>query len=388
MNKKVVIILISIISLIMLIVIGEFLLYPKFELKNNTGILGEEYKPDIKVYNKLFDITDKAKIKNKVNINEIGNQEIEVSVKILFIDVKEKFTVLILDKESPVITLKGSETITLYLKDTYKEPGYEAIDNYDKDITDKVEVENNIDNTKEGSYVVKYKVSDSSKNSSEVERKVNVKKRPVTYGNGKIYLTFDDGSSYVTNKILDVLKKENVKATFFIVNPNNYTKRAYELGHTIALHSNTHDYKYIYSSTENYFQDLEAVRNKVYNLTGFNANIIRFPGGASNTISKRYKPGIMSILTREVTNKGYKYFDWNIDSNDMGSDKRNSNNIYKNVTRNLSHNKTNVVLMHDTGSNTATLEALDDIIRFGKENGYQFEAITNNTPLVQHSVRN
>ena len=96
----------------------------------------------------------------------------------------------------------------------------------------------------------------------------------------------------------------------------------------------------------------------------------------------------MTYLTSEVVKRGYNYFDWNVDSNDAGGDIYNSGNIYANVVNNLSHGKTNVVLMHDSGSHTATVNALRDIIRFGKNNGYTFSAITNSTPVVRHGVNN
>ena len=96
----------------------------------------------------------------------------------------------------------------------------------------------------------------------------------------------------------------------------------------------------------------------------------------------------MTFLTEEVVNRGYTYFDWNVDANDAGSDINNSINIYYNVVNNLSHNKTNVVLMHDSMGHIATVNALKDIIRYGKENGYTFKAITNDTPVIRHSVNN
>ena len=96
----------------------------------------------------------------------------------------------------------------------------------------------------------------------------------------------------------------------------------------------------------------------------------------------------MSRLVNAVTNKGYVYFDWNVDSNDAGGDGNNSNKIYNNVINGLSHNKTNIVLMHDSANHRGTVNALRDIIRYGKDNGYSFKAITNDTPVVRHGVNN
>jgi len=292
------------------------------------------------------------------------------------------------DKERPSINLNGDSIINLYLGERYSEPGYSAIDNCDGDITGNVVVTGTVDTTKIGNYTIKYEITDTTGNYNSIDRTVIVKKKTNYYGNGNIYLTFDDGPSYLTNRILDILDEEGVKATFFVTSANESTRRAYNSGHAIALHTSSHNYSYIYSSADNYFNDLNAVSNAVYNVIGIRPNIIRFPGGSSNTVSRNYNIGIMSYLTMEVVNRGYTYFDWNISSGDAGGDIYNSNNIYYNVVNNLSHSKTNVVLMHDSGGHEATVEALRNIISYGKEYGYSFKAITSDTPVVTHNVNN
>lgn len=294
------------------------------------------------------------------------------------------------DLEKPSIKLKGSKTIYLYLGDKYTEPGFTASDNCDGNITKKVKQTGKVDTSNVGTYVIKYTVSDGSGNKATAKRTVVVSKKVSSSkkGNGVIYLTFDDGPSYVTEKILDILDKENVKATFFVINANKLTKRAYNSGHTIGLHSDTHNYSYIYKNSNNYFNDLNKISNKVYNVVGIRTKIIRFPGGSSNTVSRNYNKGIMTYLTKEVVNRGYIYFDWNVGSNDTGGDSNNSTNIYYNVVNNLSHDKTNIVLMHDSYGHDATANALKRIISYGKENNYTFKAITEDTPLVRHGVNN
>lgn len=331
------------------------------------------------------DITD------KVTTNKIDNS-IWYSVQDSFgntskIERKISFE----DNEGPSIVLKGDSNIVIYLGNSYKEEGYTAIDNCDGDITDKVISTGDVDTNKIGTYTLTYKVVDSSGNESLIERKVTVKNKPVynySNDNGVIYLTFDDGPSNLTKGILDILDEEGVKATFFVCGANEYTKRAYSSGHTIALHSYTHDYGYIYSSSSNYFNDLNNISERVYNTISVRPNIIRFPGGSSNTISRKYNTGIMTYLTSEVINRGYIYFDWNVDSNDAGGDIYNSNNIYNNVINGLSHNRVNVVLMHDSGGHSATVLVLRDIIKYGKDNGYVFKAIGNDTPPIRHGVNN
>ena len=122
-------------------------------------------------------------------------------------------------------------------------------------------------------------------------------------------------------------------------------------------------------------------------MTQVESKIIRFPGGSSNTISKRYQIGIMSYLTKEVVNRGYLYYDWNVDSEDAGRCVgKDANCIYSHVTSNLSLNKCNMVLMHDIKWNTAN--ALKDIIHYGKNNGYHFAKITEQTPMIKQGVNN
>lgn len=291
------------------------------------------------------------------------------------------------DKTNPSIELVGSDVSYLYVGDNYNELGYKASDNCDGDITSKVKVSNNINTKKVGDYSVTYTVSDKANNTYKVVRKVIVSKRD---SKGTIYLTFDDGPKYgTTDAILDILKEEGVKATFFVTGygPDELIKREYDEGHSIALHTDSHDYSAVYQSVDAYFNDLGRVSDRVKRITGEESKIIRFPGGASNTISRRYSPGIMSILTKEVLNRGYRYYDWNISSGDATSDPRvTSDVIYNNVVSRLSKDRVNMVLMHDV--KPYTRDALRRIIRYGKENGYTFDKITMSTEMIRQRVNN
>ena len=330
------------------------------------------------------DITDKVKV-------EVGDNKIIYSVSDSSGNTnKIERTIEYKDETVPVITLNGNDIVYLYIGNNYKEQGYVALDNCDGDITDKVEVSSSVNTSSIGTYKITYSVNDSNGNTTSVERTVIVRNRKIynTYGDGIVYLTFDDGPSERTREILNILDEEGIKATFFVCGANEYTKRAYNSGHTIALHSNTHNYSYIYASSSNFFNDLTAIDNKVYNVIGIHSKFTRFPGGSSNTISRNYSYGIMSYLTGEIENRGYTYFDWNVDSNDAGSDVYNSDNIIANVINHLSHSKTNVVLMHDSGGHTATVSALRNIIKTAKEYGYSFKAIDSSTPIVHHGVNN
>lgn len=297
------------------------------------------------------------------------------------------------DKISPELTLKDNEIITLYLGETYKEPGYTALDNCDKDITNTVTTKGKVDSNKLGTYKITYTVKDLAGNQTTIERTVKVISKPAnnatsSINKGVIYLTFDDGPREgTTNVILDILKEEKVPATFFVTNngPDSLIKREYNEGHTIGLHTATHNYATVYKSVDNYYSDLLQVQNRVKRITGHESKIIRFPGGSSNTISRKYNQGIMSILTKDVINKGYHYFDWNISSGDAG-ETTSAQGVYNNVIKSLSKNKSNVILMHDI--KPYTRDALRNIIRYGKNNGYTFAKITMSTPMVTQHVNN
>ena len=291
------------------------------------------------------------------------------------------------DITKPKLTLKGESTVTIYQGDKYNEPGVLANDNCDGDISNKIVTSGSVDSSKLGTYTLTYSVLDSHNNSADITRTVKVIAKQTEKG-GTIYLTFDDGPlEGTTNIILDILKEEGVKATFFVTKngPDYLIKREYDEGHTVALHTWSHDYKTCYSSVENYFNDLKNISDRVKNITGVESKIIRFPGGSSNTVSRNYAAGIMSTLTTEVANRGYAYFDWNISSGDAGQT-TDPNAIYGNVTRNLNRNRANIVLMHDI--KTYTRDALRNIIKYGKENGYTFDKITESTAAFHQKVNN
>ena len=307
------------------------------------------------------------------------------------------------DELEPEMKLNGEEEVTINVGDTFNEPGYTAVDNCDGDITDKVVVENTIDNTKEGVYYIKYKVSDNAGNKKELNRKINVIKKEEpqnreytqkeTNYTGTIYLTFDDGpSNEVTPKILNLLQQENIKATFFVTGAVDshvdLLLREHNEGHCIALHTYSHNYSYIYQHPDNFMNDIDKINNSVYNITGKKSNIIRFPGGSSNTVSRKYYQGIMTYLTQKVLESGYKYYDWNVDSNDAGSDVYNAGNIAANVINHLNPNGINIVLMHDSEIHTQSYEALPRIIKYAKENNYEFRKIDETTKMITHRVNN
>ena len=223
------------------------------------------------------------------------------------------------------------------------------------------------------------------------ENKTAESKTTASNGKSIAYLTFDDGPSSITNSVLDILKKYNVKATFFVINSGSYNKttlqREVNEGHTIGLHAYDHNYAIAYKDDNSYLDGIDKLRAKVKADTGFDSHYIRFPGGSSNTISKRYSKGIMSRITKTAKQRGYKYYDWNVDDDDAGS-ARTADDCYNNVVKELRPNRSNIVLMHDFGTNKKILEALPRIIEYCQKNGYTMLPIDDNTPEIHHGISN
>ena len=210
---------------------------------------------------------------------------------------------------------------------------------------------------------------------------------PVEESMGKIFLTFDDGpSDSTTGRLLDILKKYNVKATFFVTGrgSDELIKREYNEGHSIGLHTYSHSYKTVYASEEAFFDDLGKVDQRVYNAIGVHSKITRFPGGASNTVSK-FNPGIMTRLSKQLVAKGYKYWDWNVTSGDAG-DTTNPDKIVENVKEGCSKDKRNIILLHDI--HEYTIDSIERIIIWAKENNYEFCRIEENMDPVHHRIAN
>ena len=318
--------------------------------------------------------------KSAVDITKLGSQDVKYNCGLLFFNKSKTISYNVVDKDAPIITLNGDREVILYAGTNYEDEGVQAFDNVDGNITNKIVTNGNVDINTEGTYEIIYTAKDSSGNETVEKRSVEVKPKPkssLVCGNpGVIYLTFDDGpNANYTSVILDALKKYNVKATFFVTSsgPDELIKRESDEGHLIAIHTSTHDYATIYKSTEAFWNDMNNVSNRVERLTGKKPTIFRFPGGSSNTVSKKYKVGIMSELSKQMEEKGYTYFDWNISAEDAAGAKS-SEQVYNNVTSRLSKSKGNVVLMHDIKKITS--EAIENIIKYGLDNGYKFDVLS------------
>ena len=201
---------------------------------------------------------------------------------------------------------------------------------------------------------------------------------------GKIvHLTFDDGPSQNTLKVLDILDRYDIKATFFVVYNDtepacNYYKEIVERGHTLAIHTASHDYKKIYASVDAFLEDFNKIYTYVYEQTGVRPTLFRYPGGSTNCLSYRAGPAIM----KEMERRGFTYYDWNVSSGDGGNQATRSS-IYDWVTSKATNLEESVVLMHDSNGKNETVAALPSVIETLQDAGCIFEPLRSSTKPIQ-----
>ncbi len=200
------------------------------------------------------------------------------------------------------------------------------------------------------------------------------------------YLTFDDGPSDKTLEILDILDKYRIKATFFVIESENieYVKKIYAAGHTIGLHTATHDYSVIYSGEDMFYKDITRLSDKIYELIGVRPTLLRFPGGSSNTVSKNYCRGVMTRLVKTVGVRGYSYFDWNISSGDAECPPPSYTYIRNKVLASAADKNSACILMHDSNDKATTVQALPEIIEGMMRMGYSIEPLKPDTYGYHH----
>lgn len=198
----------------------------------------------------------------------------------------------------------------------------------------------------------------------------------------RVYLTFDDGPSTMTDRILDVLDRYGVKATFFVVGRSDTEyqriyRRIVQDGHTLGMHSYSHNYSQIYDSLDSFQADMHKLQDFLYAQTGVWTTYYRFPGGSSNTVGKAKMQDLIDYLGRE----NITYFDWNI----YGGDDVDAATMVKNVTENLSAYSDAMILMHDASDKEATVQALPEIIEYiQKMDNTVIVPVTADTIPVQH----
>lgn len=201
----------------------------------------------------------------------------------------------------------------------------------------------------------------------------------------RVYLTFDDGPSIYTGQILDILKANDIKATFFVIAREDesywpYYTRILEEGHTLGMHSYTHDYNQVYASLDSFETDVNSLSQFLYDRTGEYPTIYRFPGGSSNTVCNVPMEECIAYLNEQ----GITYYDWNALNGDAVSSELPPEKLVENIMNSVRQNNTSIVLMHDMQSRHTTVESLQPLIDTLKDEGYEMLPIDEDTPLIQH----
>ncbi len=202
------------------------------------------------------------------------------------------------------------------------------------------------------------------------------------------YFTFDDGPSHNTEKILDILAEENIKATFFVcaqgsdnVDAPAIMRRIIAEGHEIGLHSYSHDYNKIYRSLDGYLKDLNAINDYVYNATSYKSGIVRFPGGSG---TKNASPALIKQISDEVLRRGYRFYDWDVDSGDAISKGNSPESMAQKIAKGTKGRHRIIVLMHDTPTMKSSPKALRLAIPKLREQGYVFDKLTSCVDPAKH----
>jgi len=201
-----------------------------------------------------------------------------------------------------------------------------------------------------------------------------------------IYLTFDDGpAKSVTKDILEILKKESVPATFFIIGSQikgqeDLIKTMYNEGHALGLHSMTHSKNSLYSSNDSFLNEMLETQKVINSIVGVKPNILRFPFGCNNNCYK-----ISQSMVDLLHKNNLRIYDWNTDSGDGAHPNANPSVFVKNSK---SNKDCVILLMHCAYMSKNSVKALPDIIEYYKNNGYEFKLIDENTPEEFHFVRN
>lgn len=205
----------------------------------------------------------------------------------------------------------------------------------------------------------------------------------------KVYLTFDDGPGSQTGKILDILKKNHVKATFFVTGKEDASsKKIYQRivkeGHTLAMHSYSHIQDVIYDSKEAFEKDLKQINRCLYEATGVHTKFYRFPGGSSTQNTSLSIQNFIDVLKKNH----YLYLDWNVISPDINNANATKEQVVNGVMQGVDAYDTAVVLMYDVADKPMTVKALPSIIKQIKAKNYELLPVDESMILIQHNNGN
>ncbi|MCD7893553.1 MAG: polysaccharide deacetylase family protein [Erysipelotrichaceae bacterium] len=370
---------------------------PEFETIDQVILRNETLDP----YDLVTQIQDESAttvyFKEDYIFNEIKTYEVHIIVEDAYHNTTEKIVyVKVEESDTNPPTLSGINKLTLLLGDEIDlNTGITIEDDHDDNPTYTID-DSSLNLKQIGEYTVYYHVLDKYGNEETYSRDIEIlspydNREATKDGIKTCYLTFDDGPSSNTKEILEILDKYNIKATFFVTGTSpdyfNYIKEAYENGHVIGLHSYSHDYEYIYTSVRNYLNDLNKIKEVVYQQTGEYTKYIRFPGGSSNLVSKKYNVGIMRVLTKKVIDLGYQYYDWTSINGD-GEGIKTVDGLIDKALEEIDGKEDIMFLMHDSGTQDNTVTALPDILDELIERGYEFKTIDDTSPTFHHTIQN
>lgn len=201
----------------------------------------------------------------------------------------------------------------------------------------------------------------------------------------KVYLTFDDGPGTETEKILDILRENDVKATFFVTGKEDaqakkIVKRIMKEGHTLGMHSYSHIYEDMYESEQAFAKDFNKIYEYVKEITGQNPQWYRFPGGSSTQYMELPIQTFIGVLDK----KNVSYLDWNVISPDISNSSASKDQIITGIVEGVSQFDTSVVLLYDSADKPMTAKALPSIIKKLKQENYELLPVDTNTPMIRH----
>ena len=216
------------------------------------------------------------------------------------------------------------------------------------------------------------------------DQAVETTKEDGVFTGKKVYLTFDDGPSLYTNDILDILAKYNVKATFFVIGKTDdeskeIYKRIVNEGHTLGMHSFSHQYDKIYNSLEDFDKDFTKLRKLLYDTTGYMPTIYRFPGGSDNLVNKHG----MDEFIRYLNEKSIVYYDWNVVNGDATGVEYTKKQLIQNVLSGVATKNTSIVLMHDSPTKKSTLDTLPKLLEDLLDKGAEVLPLSDEVAPIQ-----
>ena len=382
-----------------------------YELERTVEVVDEEGPTINTNYEKIETDYCNGKEKNTLTYTAVDNGDGDVTDKVTKEKKEDGYYLSVTDSKgnktvkqvpivkeeepAPHIKINGTTPTYITVGDKYNDQGAYLADYCGNKKEAEVKSNSTVDSSKVGNYKVDYSTIYNDKE-IKATREVKVVRKGTTTsnkikGNKIVYLTFDDGPGAHTERLLNLLDKYNVKATFFVT--HQYPKYEYLIkeeakrGHAVAVHSYSHNYKKIYASVDAFKTDFNLMNDIIENQTGTRSKIFRFPGGGSNTVSRSACKGckIMTQISKVMESEGYYWFDWNVSSGDADGSPTKEKTT-NNVINGMKNYSNAVILMHDI--HKSTVDAMEDILKFGTENGYTFKVLDETSPKIRHKINN